>query len=492
MTCNSPNDEDFDFDASVSSVNSDSEKVDNSLIKRILSEMKSEFNRGTSSKSEDGNENEDQTEDTLIGNLNYVRVPDEETKVKHNNSDNEDSDITPKPNTSNKLPSAPAHTNKTDFNSEEEDDDYKPRLILTLRTNEEDREMSCKLSSRSNVASMSFADSDLSAVDKIDNDGKGSTWESRCRRSLRSSSRLTDKESDHTNMKRSSRRFSKEQCRESVLQNAIARKEKSFSSFNQPEERSTRRGARSPRQSSGDSKSSRSMSRSKSPKALIVDRNLRLDSSLLSTNVSGSDLSNCMKQASLSDINMLTTIKTETGLNTTIKSENYELSEDSNDTTNVNSASTNSQTSEPSDLKHMKTNKMYTKTGKRRAKHFKGLKYSLTTGGSVVRKKALNVAKKGRKKIQGGGQSIRCTKMAYKSKNNTAIDCEESDLTIENERQNCERDGLDSMKERASFIEDDESSVSSSSQPDNGKFTKNYVHKLFSSIAGQLPCILEF
>lgn len=70
MTCNSPNDNDFDFNASVSSVNSDSEKVDNSLIKRILSEMKSEFNRGTSSKSEDGNENEDQTEDILIDNLN--------------------------------------------------------------------------------------------------------------------------------------------------------------------------------------------------------------------------------------------------------------------------------------------------------------------------------------------------------------------------------------------------------------------------------------
>lgn len=475
MTCNSPNDNDFDFDASVSSVNSDSEKVDNSLIKRILSEMKSEFNRGTSSKSEDGNENEDQTEDILIDNLNYDRLPDEETKVKHNNSDNEDSDMTPIPNTSN---SAPAHTNKTDFDSEEEDDEYKPRLILTLRTNEEDREMSCKLSRRSNVVPMSFAESDLSAVDKIDNDGKGSTWESRCRRSLRSSSRLTDKESDHTNMKRSSRRFSKEQCRESVLQNAIARKEKSFSSFNQPEERSTRRGARSPRQSSGDSKSSRSMSRSKSPKALIVDRNLRLDSSLLSTNVSGSDLSNCMKQASLSDINMLTTIKTETGLNVAIKPENYELSEDSNDTTNINSASTNSQTSEPSDLKHIKTNKMYTKTGKRRVKYFKGLKYSLTTGGSVVRKKALNVAKKGRKKIQGGGQNIRCTKMAYKSKNNIAVDCEERDLTIETESQNCEGDGLDRMKERADFLEDDESSASSTSQPDNGEFTKNYVHKL--------------
>lgn len=474
MTCNSPNEHDFDFDASVSSVNSDSEKVDNSLIKRILSEMKSEFNRGTSSKSEDGNENEDQTDDISIDNLNYVRLPDEETKVKHNNSDNEDSDMTPMPNTSN---SAPAHTNKTDFDSEEEDDEYKPRLILTLRTNEEDREMSCKLSRRSNVVPMSFAESDLSTVDKIDNDGKGSTWESRCRRSLRSSSRLTDKESDHTNMKRSSRRFSKEQCRESVLQNAIARKEKSFSSFNQPEERSTRRGARSPRQSSGDSKSSRSMSRSKSPKALIVDRNLRLDSSLLSTNVSGSDLSNSMKQASLSDINMLTTIKTETGLNVTIKPDNYELSEDSNDTTNINSASTNSQTSEPSDLKHIKTNKMYTKTGKRRVKYFKGLKYSLTTGGSVVRKKALNVAKKGRKKIQGGGQNIRCTKMAYKSKNNIAIDCEERDLAIENESQNCEGDGLDGMKERADFLEDDESSVSSSSQPDNGKFTKKYVHK---------------
>lgn len=472
MTCNSQNDNDFDFDASVSSVNSDSEKVDNSLIKRILSEMKSEFNRGTSSKSEDGNANEDPTEDMLIDNLSYVNLPDEDTKVKHDNSDNEDFDITPKPNTSNILPSAPAYTNKTDFDSEEEDDEYKPRLILTLRTNEEDREMSCKLSRRSNVVPMSFAESDLSVVDKIDNDSKGSTWESRCRRSLRSSSRLPEKESDHTNMKRSSRRFTKEQCRESVLQNAIARKEKSFSSFNQPEERSTRRGARSPRQSSGDSKSSRSMSRSKSPKALTVERNLRLDSSLL-TNVSTSDLNNCVKQASLSDSNMLTTIKTETGLNMTIKPENYELSEDSNDTTNVNSASTNSQTSEPSDLKHMKTNKMYTKTGKRRAKYFKGLKYSLTTGGSVVRKKALNVAKKGRKKIQGGGQNIRCTKMAYKSKNKIATDCEESDLATENERQNCDRDELDSIKGRSSFLEDDESSVSSSSQPDNGKFTKH-------------------
>lgn len=365
---------DLDFDASVSSVNSDNEKVDSTLIKRILSEMKSEFNRSTANNSDEQGElqtlaissmdtenegselaNEDETEDGK----------DSISKTNFNGGDEE-------------LSNEPIETDKKIFSSELEEDEQKPRLILTLRTTEENREMGGRLSRKSynknDSLHASLTDlSDSSLNDKNEEDHKGSMWETRSRRSLRSSSRLPDKDIDTPGMKRSSRRFSKEQCRESVLQNAIARKEKSFSSFNQTEERSSRRGARSPRQSFGDPKANRPLTRSKSPKGLSETCEIFDSNTLLA-----------IKSETVTDLNL-----------THVKLEMEEMSGDSNDTTNMNSASTNSQTSEPSvDVKPSITDKNYTKTGKRRKKkYFKGLKYSLTTGGSV-KKRNLNVAKK--------------------------------------------------------------------------------------------------
>lgn len=365
---------DLDFDASVSSVNSDSEKVDSTLIKRILSEMKSEFNRSTANNSDEN----DESFRTLA--VSSMDTENEGSELANEDETEEGKDSLPKVGFNDEdeeLSNELVSIDKKIFSSELEGDEQKPRLILTLRTTEESREMGGRLSRKSynknDSLHASLTDlSDSSLNDKNDDDNKGSLWETRSRRSLRSSSRLPEKDIDTSGMKRSSRRFSKEQCRESVLQNAIARKEKSFSSLGQTEERSSRRGARSPRQSFGDPKANRPLTRSKSPK--------------------GSS-----ETCEMFDSNTLLAMKseTDTDLNATyVKSEIEEMSGDSNDTTNINSASTNSQTSEPSvDIKPVKTDKIYTKTGKRRAKYFKGLKYSLTTGGSV-KKRNLNMAKK--------------------------------------------------------------------------------------------------
>ncbi|XP_054271745.1 histone-lysine N-methyltransferase EHMT2-like isoform X2 [Macrosteles quadrilineatus] len=375
MTSNILEENDLDFDASVSSFNSDTEKVDSSLIRRILSEMKSEFNRG--------NDNDDAASDTAsVSNLDVKKeglesaMADPSSEVDNDLSENTDEQVMEE------SKRTPIIINKTIFDTEEEGDEQKPRLILTLRTSEEDRELG-RLGRRSNVCHSTSDSLNASYSDVSDtSEDRGTKWESISRRSLRSSSRLTDRENESSNMKRSSRRFSKEHCRESVLQSAIARKEKSFSSLGQTEERTTRRGARSPRQSPGDTRVNRPLTRSKSPK------------------MGGAyDMEG---QGELCDTNTLMAIKTESDFNLSLmKSENEEMSEDSNDTGNNNSASTNSQSSEPADLKPSKTDKLYTKTGKRRTKHFKGLRYSLTTGGSVARKKAL-LAKRGRKKNQEG------------------------------------------------------------------------------------------
>lgn len=420
MTSNILEEHDLDFDASVSSINSDSEKVDSLLIKRILSEMKSEFNRGTGN-SEDGNENEDSSETSAVNNLEqrsiaYDKNSEEEVEVKEEVVDNNFCTDVLTEQISDESSNLAIDVNKKNFDVEEEEEDEeeeeereekKPRLILTLRTSEGDRELNSK-SSRRSLVCQSTSDlgntgfsvrSDISTTDKNDVDNKGSMWESRSRRSLRSSSRINnDNEIRHENvgMTRSSRRFSKEHCRESVLQSAIARKEKSFSSLNQVEERSTRRGARSPRQSPNELRINKPITRSKSPKALthLVEKTFKTESPVYT------DIN--LKQDEVSEADSSVTVKTETDVESSFtKSDQYEFSEDSNDTTNLNSASTNSQTSEPPpDFKQVKVDKIYTKTGKRRTKHFKGLKYSLTTGGSVVRKKSLHMSKRGRKRNQ--------------------------------------------------------------------------------------------
>lgn len=455
MTSNILEEHDPDFDASVSSVNSDSEKVDSLLIKRILSEMKSEFNRGTE-QSEDGNENEDSSEASAVNNLEqkttvYDKNCEDEVEVKEEVVDNSFSTESLTEQLSDEGSNQTLDINKKISDAEEEEEEEreerKPRLILTLRTSEGDREISGRTSRRSLVCQRSSdlvnsglsIRSDISTIEKNDED-KGSMWESRSRRSLRSSSRIIDRNSDNeirnenAGMTRTSRRFSKEHCRESVLQSAIARKEKSFSSLNQVEERSTRRGARSPRQSPNEMKINKPMTRSKSPKTLInlMDKTSKTESAV------DSDLSS--KQEEINDAHLLMTVKTEQDVDSSFsKSDQYEFSEDSNDTTNLNSA--NSQTSEPpTDFKQAKLDKIYTKTGKRRTKHFKGLKYSLTTGGSVVRKKSLHVSKRGRpRKNQPStifSHNIDSVEINLKIEPADTVTNETNDLATDNETSN--------------------------------------------------------
>lgn len=416
MTSSFGEENDFDFDASVSSINSEGERVDNLLIKRILSEMKSEFNRGAATNAEDINENEndDSSEFSMANNSddktdfddkNYVEGP---AEVREETGDDVLSEGLATTEVDGDSTFIPIVINKTIFDAEEEKgSEHKPRLILTLRTSEEDREMGIRSGRRSlvcqsssDLVNSSFSDrSDTSNAEKNDIEDKGSVWESRSRRSLRSSNRNAERDSEGSGLTRSSRRFSKEHCRESVLQNAIARKEKSFSSLNQVEERSGRRGARSPRQSLNDGRGNKPFTRSKSPKAVVnlTEKSSKIESFPYLVDVHS-------KIDEICDSSLLN-VKTETDFDLTqTKSENEEYNtDDSNDTTNMNSASTNSQTSEPPlEYKPTKVDKTYTKTGKRRTKHFKGLKYSLTTGGSVVRKKSMHASKRGRKRKDFG------------------------------------------------------------------------------------------
>uniref|UniRef100_A0A1B6ECU3 Histone-lysine N-methyltransferase n=2 Tax=Clastoptera arizonana TaxID=38151 RepID=A0A1B6ECU3_9HEMI len=383
-----------DSDGSVSS-NSDSEKVDNGLIKKILSEMKSEFNRGTSVSTTDTVEKFDSSDETIpIDDKNDVKVDIQKLIEQNLNSiesceDNQtcdDNSSTPLSEPSSEVIST-SHIiiNNTVYEPQECRDEEKPRIILTLRTSEEDRDISIRTEKKSNISSNrsyeeSYKDTSVTNQPKIENNStnalvKESIMECKTRRSLRNQNLSKDENDGEVTSKRSSRRFSKENGRESVLQNAIARKEKSFSALNQSEERSYRRGARSPRHNHlSDSKSTKLTNRTKSPKTQNI---------------------NIAKQVecNTSEINGIETSSN----NKELKSEFDSLGNQLNISLDIKNCDTSEKHGDikTSSLINPKDNpNLFTKTGKRRPRYryFKGLKYSLS--GSSVKKKPIKLGKK--------------------------------------------------------------------------------------------------
>lgn len=396
-----------DFDASVSTINSDCERVDSVLIKKILSEMKSEFTRGTAGSV---TENEEKC-DSFDESSELYDVVKKENCLQNNVTESgmnatEDSE------------SRDSNTHESNENSfiESKTDDIegspsveKPRIILTLRTNEEDRENGSKFIKSNQVSSENLSDiSDNSSVINHSNDVssqpetpivdcKQTLLEGRTKRNLRSRYSNPEKEVEQSGLKRSSRRFSKEYGRESVLQNAIARKEKSFNSLNPSEERSYRRGARSPRHSyiPNETKQIKS-SRTKSPKQLAVEKS-KIQNCSTSESSTPASTPICSENERPDSTNLESNKETDLLL-ARIKNESEALTDDSNENINLNRRNTVGVTSDnvktPAKVKNNPL--YYTKTGKRRSRYFKGLKYSLT-GGSV-RKKALALARRGLRK----------------------------------------------------------------------------------------------
>ncbi|XP_073987108.1 histone-lysine N-methyltransferase G9a isoform X1 [Rhodnius prolixus] len=171
--------------------------VESSLLEPSVDRIDQENGNVTNMVS-DGNE---LTQECLDDNKNANSGPEESTKVEINNIDL-------------KVPEA---TNEH------------PRIVLKLRTSEDDKEGSKRKSPRiSREASRLKTQSEVSEAD-------GEFQDKRTRRT-RNSERLETEVA----VKRSSRRMSKEYSRESVLQNAIARKEMSFSTLDKPQRRSTR------------------------------------------------------------------------------------------------------------------------------------------------------------------------------------------------------------------------------------------------------------
>ncbi|XP_014284421.1 histone-lysine N-methyltransferase EHMT2 isoform X2 [Halyomorpha halys] len=240
-----------DFDAGAST-NSDNDKVDSSLIKKILCEMKSEFNRG-------------------IGNIPYSRIfkddiddPLPESASPHIDSiengfvtiqlpfkkddESNDDSVVNEATSIEEAKQSSSSINSVLFDDKESEvADEKPDTNLndiSVKVLPEESE----IPKRKRVSKES--PKKLDKTPEIPN--SEDIPEKKGRRSLRN----IEKADPELGLKRSSRRMSKEYSRESVLQNAIARKEKSFSSLNPTEEKHRRSSRLSDEKSAAKTRSS--------------------------------------------------------------------------------------------------------------------------------------------------------------------------------------------------------------------------------------------
>lgn len=241
-----------DFDAGAST-NSDNDKVDSSLIKRILCEMKSEFNRG-------------------IGNIPYSRIfkddiddplpesdsskidppengyaTDEKVLLIKEDESNENS-VVSKSTSTEEIKQSSDSINSVilgDKDSEVADEKTDSKLNnITEKTLSEESETPKRKRVNKESQKKLEKTSEIQNAEEVP--------EKKGRRSLRN----IEKADPELGLKRSSRRMSKEYSRESVLQNAIARKEKSFNSLNPTEEKHRRSSRLSDEKSAAKTRSS--------------------------------------------------------------------------------------------------------------------------------------------------------------------------------------------------------------------------------------------
>ncbi|CAH1402619.1 unnamed protein product [Nezara viridula] len=241
-----------DFDAGAST-NSDNDKVDSSLIKRILCEMKSEFNRG-------------------IGNIPYTRIFKDDID-----------DPLPESVSSKIDPAANGFANDEKILLIKEDESNEDSLINQSINIEEVNQTSDNINSvilggkesevvddrpdskLNNVSDKALPEeSEIPKKKRVNKENQKKSDktpeiqtseevpEKKGRRSLRN----IEKADPEVGLKRSSRRMSKEYSRESVLQNAIARKEKSFNSLNPTEDKHRRSSRLSDEKSAAKTRSS--------------------------------------------------------------------------------------------------------------------------------------------------------------------------------------------------------------------------------------------
>lgn len=231
ILANELDDEIGDFDAGAST-NSDNDKVDSSLIKRILCEMKSEFNRG-------------------IGNIPYSRIFKDD--IDDPLPESVSSKIDPVENgfaTDEKLllikedeSNENSVVSKSSTEEVKQSSDSINSIILGDKENEvADEKTDSKLN---NISEETEAPKrkrvNKESQKKLDKTSEIQTAEEVPEKKGRRSLRNIEKTDPELGLKRSSRRMSKEYSRESVLQNAIARKEKSFNSLNPTEHRRSSR-----------------------------------------------------------------------------------------------------------------------------------------------------------------------------------------------------------------------------------------------------------
>ena len=407
---NNENDSKTDKSASVLEMDhKGNSKVGLDLIETILGEMKSEFNREVhtidTSKNDQDKDNHASTELTNDKSLTVKNESEEcgageqsQTEVKLD-SHNQKSDVASavgnmKEKESEVANSAevPSESSKSDGLSggadddDDAGDDAKPRIVITLKTGEDSSDWTKKTRAKSTQDSESNSeDVWTSANPELGGETGGDT----CaiagsalvsgKRSLRSQAAAAAKASieEPAGVKRSARRRSKDSPRESVLQSAIARKEKSFSNLGQGEDKlSVARNLkvlahRSPRlspiernQAAGTTRTSKSPARAPLPpkSSRLNQQNSHNEQnsakSMKSEDGAGTGAEPITKSSSAGNKSAhSTTTKTLPTVKTTVKAQSHVHN-------------TNAQT--------------YTKTGKRRYRPYKGLRYSFT--GSNIRR----------------------------------------------------------------------------------------------------------
>ena len=225
-----------DFDAGAST-NSDNDKVDSILIKKILCEMKSEFNRGMCSLPYGRLYKEDLDDPILSENLSSSldsKFPVENgldgEKLPKNETENLDNSVENKIEIHaaiNEINQSSGSANSVIFGDDKENEITDEKVVSKsngttekLPSEENDMPKRKRVSKENQKKNTENKVVEVTVTEE--------TPEKKSRRSLRH----IEKSDPEISLKRSSRRMSKEYSRESVLQNAIARKEKSFSSLN--------------------------------------------------------------------------------------------------------------------------------------------------------------------------------------------------------------------------------------------------------------------
>jgi len=426
---NSNNENDSKTDKSASVLEMDhkcNSKVGIDLIETILGEMKSEFNREVhtidNSKNDQDKDNHASTELTNDKSLTVKNESEEcgtgeqsQTEVKLD-SQNQNSDVASaavgnmkeKESEVANSTEVPSESSKSDGLSggadddDDDGDDAKPRIVITLKTGEDSNDWTKKTRAKSTQDSESNSeDVWTSANQELGGETGGDTCAISAsglvsgKRSLRSQAAAAAKASieEPAGVKRSARRRSKDSPRESVLQSAIARKEKSFSNLGQGEDKlSVARNLkvlahRSPRlspiernQAAGTTRTSKSPARAPLPPARAPLPTARAPLPPKSPRLN--------QQSSHNDQNSAKSLKSEDGAGTAAEpfTKSSSVGNKSAHSTTTKALPTVKTAVKAQSHVHSTNAPTYTKTGKRRYRPYKGLRYSFT-GNNIRRTK---------------------------------------------------------------------------------------------------------